>query len=276
MNDINRIKECFSDLKNKKKSALVAFLTAGDPDLATTLKVINALPAAGVDIIELGMPFSDPMADGPVIQRSYIRSLKSGNTLEKTLVLVKQFRKNNNKTPLILMGYYNPILKMGIKNFFKKAKSSGVDGILIVDLPPVSNSNNELDNETKRGELDIIRLITPTTDKGRLKSILNSSSGFLYYVSITGITGSKILRLKDIKKNYLSFKKYTKLPFVIGFGINTPNKAKEISCYSDGVVVGSDIIKNIEESIKNNSNIFDNVINLVKKYDRAIKSVKKL
>ena len=146
MSKFNRIKDCFSNLKNKKKSALIAFITAGDPDLDTSLKVINALPAAGVDIIELGMPFSDPMADGPVIQRSYLRSLKAGNSLDKTLNLVRQFRKNNKKTPLILMGYYNPILQMGIKLFLKKARACGVDGMLIVDLPP--DSNNELDIET--------------------------------------------------------------------------------------------------------------------------------
>ena len=253
---------------------MVAIITLGDPDLSTSLKVINALPKAGVDIIELGMPFSDPMADGPVIQRSYLRSLKAGNSLDKTLNLVRQFRKKNKKTPLILMGYYNPILQMGKKVFFKKASSCGVDGILIVDLPP--DSNNELAAEAAEGGLDIIRLVTPTTDKDRLKTILKSSSGFLYYVSITGITGTKISSLEDIKEKYMNLKEYINLPFVIGFGINTPIKAKEISCYSDGVVVGSDIIKSIEKSIKSNSNILNNVINLIKKYNRAVKSVKKL
>ena len=274
MKNINRIQDSFLSLKNKKKSALIAFITAGDPDLDTSLKVINALPAAGVDIIELGMPFSDPMADGPVIQRSYLRSLKAGNSLDKTLNLVRKFRKNNSKTPIILMGYYNPILQMGIKVFFKKARYCGVDGVLIVDLPP--DSNNEMDIETKEGDIDIIRLVTPNSDKGRLNTILKASSGFLYYVSIAGITGTKINSLEGIKKKYVYLKTYIKLPFVIGFGINTPKKAKEIASYSDGVVVGSDIIKNIEKSIKNNSNISDNVIRLVKKYNRAIKSVKKL
>ena len=227
MTNKNRIRDCFLTLKSKKKSALVAFLTAGDPDQKTSLKIINALPAAGVDIIELGMPFSDPMADGPVIQRSYLRSLKEGNSLYKTLNLVRQFRKNNNKTPIILMGYYNPILKMGIRKFFEKAKFSGVDGVLIVDLPP--DSNNELNKENKKEVLNIIRLVTPTTNNIRLKSILKSSSGFMYYVSITGITGTKISSFKDIKEKYLSLKKYIDLPFVIGFGINTPQKAKEIA-----------------------------------------------
>ena len=274
MSNINRIKDCFLVLKNKKKSALIAFITAGDPDLITSLKMLNALPEAGVDIIELGMPFSDPMADGPVIQRSYLRALKEGNSLDKTLNLVRQFRKKNKKTPIILMGYYNPILQMGIKAFFKKARSCGVDGILIVDFPP--DANNELDRETEEGGLDIIRLVTPTTNKDRLKSILKSSSGFLYYVSITGITGTKISKLEDIKEKYLNLKEFINLPFVIGFGINTPKKAKAMCSYSDGVVVGSDIIKNIEKSIKNNSNILNNVINLVKKYNRAVKSAKKL
>ena len=264
----SRINICFSKLKKEKKAAFIAFLTSGDPNFSTSLKLLKAMPKAGVDIIEIGMPFSDPMADGPVIQRSYIRALKSGSSLIKTLNLVKNFRSSNNFTPIVLMGYYNPILQMGLKKFINKAKDSGVDGILIVDLPP--EVSKELSLELNKSTLDMIRLASPTTTLDRMKNILRSSSGFLYYVSITGITGSKINKVLSIKKNYLLLKKIIKIPFVIGFGINSTKKAYEISRYADGVVVGSDLIKEIEKGIENRSNIFNNVIKLVKKYSNAI------
>ncbi len=264
----SRINICFSKLKKNKKSAFIAFLTACDPNFSMSLKLLKAMPKAGVDIIEIGMPFSDPMADGPIIQRSYIRALKSGSSLLKTLNLVKIFRSTNNYTPVVLMGYYNPILQMGLKKFISKAKNVGVDGVLIVDLPP--EVSKELSLELNKSTLDMIRLASPTTTKDRMKNILKSSSGFLYYVSITGITGSKINKILSIKKNYMFLKKIIKIPFVIGFGINSPKKAKEISRYADGVVVGSDLIKEIEKGIENRSNIFNNVINLVQKYSKAI------
>ena len=263
-----RINICFSQLKKEKKSAFIAFLTAGDPNLSTSLKLLEAMPKAGVDIIEIGMPFSDPMADGPVIQRSYIRALKSGSSLIKTLNLVKKFRLNNNHTPVVLMGYYNPIFQMGLRNFINKAKVVGVDGILIVDLPP--EVSKELSIELNKSTIDMIRLASPTTTKDRMRSILKSSSGFLYYVSITGITGSKINKILDIKKSYMKFKKTTNKPFVVGFGINSSKKAREIAKYADGAVVGSDLIKQIEKGIENKNNIFDNVVSLVKKYSKAI------
>ena len=263
-----RINICFSKLKKKKKSAFIAFLTASDPSFSLSLNLLRALPKSGVDIIEIGMPFSDPMADGPVIQRSYIRALKSGSSLIKTLDLVQKFRRTNNYTPIVLMGYYNPILQMGLKKFIKKAKDVGVDGLLIVDLPPESSA--ELLLELNKSALDMIRLASPTTTTNRMKNILRSSSGFVYYVSITGITGSKINKISDLKKNYEFLKKIIKIPFVIGFGINSPQKAYEISRYSDGVVVGSDLIKEIEKGIEKKANIFNNVINLVKKYSKAI------
>jgi len=264
----SRINICFSKLKKKKKSALIAFLTAYDPNFSISLKLLKAMPKAGVDIIEIGMPFSDPMADGPVIQRSYIRALKSGCSLIKTLELVKSFRTTNNITPVVLMGYYNPILQMGLKKFINKAKYSGVDGVLIVDLPP--EVSNELSLELDSSEIDMIRLASPTTTIERMHSILKASSGFIYYVSITGVTGSKINKILSIKKNYMYLKKVINIPFVIGFGINSPKKAHEISRYADGVVVGSDLIKEIEKGVENKSNIFNNVMNLVKKYSRAI------
>ena len=268
MND-SRINNCFSKLEKEKKSAFIGFLTACDPSFSMSLRLLKAMPKAGVDIIEIGMPFSDPMADGPIIQRSYIRALKSGCSLIKTLNLVKSFRITNNYTPIVLMGYYNPILQMGLKKFVNTAKDSGVDGVLIVDLPP--EVSQELSLELNKSKLDIIRLASPTTTTDRMKDILKSSSGFVYYVSITGITGSKINKILGIKKNYMYLKKIMKIPFVIGFGINSPKKAHEISRYADGVVVGSDLIKEIEKGIENRVNIFNNVISLVKKYSKAIK-----
>ncbi len=264
----SRINICFSKLKKNKKAAFIAFLTACDPNYSMSLKLLKAMPLAGVDIIEIGMPFSDPMADGPVIQRSYIRALKSGSSLVKTLNLVKDFRSTNNTTPVILMGYYNPILQMGLKKFIQKAKASGVDGILIVDLPP--EVSNELSLKLDTSKIDMIRLASPTTTIERMNSILKSSSGFIYYVSITGVTGSKINRMQDIKESYMYLKKVINIPFVIGFGVNTPKKAYVISRYSDGVVVGSNLIQEIEKGVENRSNIFNNVMNLVKKYSKAI------
>tara|TARA_E500000178_G_scaffold143740_1_gene143359 strand:- start:8061 stop:8870 length:810 start_codon:yes stop_codon:yes gene_type:complete len=264
----NRINICFSKLKKKKKSAFIAFLTACDPNYSMSLKLMKAMPQAGVDIIEIGMPFSDPMADGPIIQRSYIRALKSGASMIKTLKLVESFRSTNNITPIVLMGYYNPILQMGLKKFINKAKAAGVDGILIVDLPPEVSS--ELSSELDVSEIDMIRLASPTTTTDRMNNILKSSSGFIYYVSITGVTGSRINKILNIKKNYMFLKKVINIPFVIGFGINSPKKAYDISRYAEGVVIGSDLIKEIEKGIENKSNIFNNIISLVKKYSKAI------
>ena len=264
----NRINICFSKLKEKKKSAFIAFLTACDPNYSMSLKLMKAMPKAGVDIIEIGMPFSDPMADGPVIQRSYIRALKSGASMIKTLKLVESFRSTNNITPVVLMGYYNPILQMGLKKFINKAKAAGVDGILIVDLPPEVSS--ELSSELDASKIDMIRLASPTTTTDRINNILKSSSGFIYYVSITGVTGSRINKILNIKKNYMFLKKVINIPFVIGFGINSPKKAYDISRYAEGVVIGTDLIKEIEKGIENKSNIFNNIISLVKKYSKAI------
>ena len=264
----NRINICFSKLKEKKKSAFIAFLTACDPNYSMSLKLMKAMPKAGVDIIEIGMPFSDPMADGPVIQRSYIRALKSGASMIKTLKLVESFRSTNNVTPIVLMGYYNPILQMGLKKFINKAKAAGVDGILIVDLPPEVSS--ELSSELDASKIDMIRLASPTTTTDRINNILKSSSGFIYYVSITGVTGSRINKILNIKKNYMFLKKVINIPFVIGFGINSPKKAYDISRYAEGVVIGTDLIKEIEKGIENKSNIFNNIISLVKKYSKAI------
>ena len=268
----SRIKNKFDYLRKENLSALVAFFTSGDPDLKTSEKIIRGLPEAGVDIIEIGMPFSDPMADGPVIQRSYRRSLKNGNHISETFSIIKNFRKKDDTTPIVLMGYYNPIYQTGLKKFFNDAHNVGVDGILIVDLPP--EEDNEINKYNKgKKKIEIIKLATPTTDKERIKSISNSASGFIYYVSITGITGSKINNIYNIEKNYKNLKKRIKLPSVIGFGIDTPKKAKSIAKYADGIVIGSALIKELEKA-KNNRNAVNNILNLVEKYSNAIKTAR--
>ena len=246
---MNRIKKTFANLKKNKKKALGIFLTAGDPDLETSLDIIVNLPKNGADFIEIGMPFSDPMADGPVIQESSERALKSGMNLEKCLSLVKTFRKKNNEIPIILMGYYNPIYKYGREVFVKKALEYGVDGLIIVDLPP--EEDEELYNYSEKHNLSLIRLITPTTNKKRLAHILNDATGFVYYVSITGITGTQAANPDDVLLKLNNIKQYTKLPVVIGFGIRTPEQALKMASISDGIVVGSAVVEKIKYSLDN-------------------------
>tara|TARA_B100001057_G_scaffold492445_1_gene584851 strand:- start:893 stop:1624 length:732 start_codon:yes stop_codon:yes gene_type:complete len=220
---------------------------AGDPDLETTLNLLKLLPKNGVDIIELGMPFTDPIADGISIQRAGQRSLNSGTNLLKILNIIKEFRKTDNITPVVLMGYYNPIYSMGVENFLNKAKLVGVDGLLIVDLPP--EGDNEVCLPAKKKGIDFIRLATPTSNDKRLKKIIKNSSGFLYYVSITGVTGNKLTSIKDIQSKVLEIKKKTDIPVCVGFGIKNNKIAKEIANFSDGVVVGSAIIERIEKKL---------------------------
>ena len=268
-----RIKQKFLSLTKADKSALITFLTAGDPDFKKCSEILNKLPELGVDIIELGMPFSDPMADGPVIQNSYKRSLAGGNTMSKTINLVKDFRKIDQNTPIVLMGYYNPIYQIGIKRFLKKIKDAGVDGLLIVDLPP--ETIHEVYQEAEVLNIKLIQLASPTTDIKRIKNILKHANGFLYYISITGITGSKISNFLKIEKSYKKLKKNIKIPFVVGFGINSPSKAKNIASYADGVVIGSAIINQIDYSLKNKGNVAYNVFSTVKKYSKAILEARK-
>jgi tryptophan synthase alpha chain len=244
---MNRIKRTFANLKKNNKKALGIFLTAGDPDLATSLDILVNLPKNGADFIEIGMPFSDPMADGPVIQESSERALKSGMNLEKCLSLVKTFREINNEVPIILMGYYNPIYKYGREIFVKKALEYGVDGLIIVDLPP--EEDEELYNYSEKHNLSLIRLITPTTNKKRLARILNDATGFIYYVSITGITGTQAADPNDVLLKLNNVRQYTKLPVVIGFGIRTPEQALEMARISDGIVVGSAVVEKIKYSL---------------------------
>ena len=241
----NLISQSFK--KNEKK--LVTFVTGGDPDIDTSLQIIKTLINNGVDIIEIGMPFSDPMADGPTIQLSSNRAISKGIDLENIFYIAAEAKKIKNNLPIILMGYYNLILYFGIEKFVKRCKENGVDGLIIVDLQPEEDEN--LINELKNSQIDLIRLITPTTDEERLKLILNNASGFLYYVSVMGITGQKSADLNELEKSVDFIKKHTNLPIIPGFGIKNSTDVKNICKIADGAVVGSSIIKIIEENLTN-------------------------
>jgi tryptophan synthase alpha chain len=235
-----RIDARFAQLKKEGRSAFVAFVTAGDPDPKTSLAIVKALPKAGADVIELGMPFSDPMADGPSIQAAGLRALKAGMTLKKTLELVRAFRADDNTTPLVLMGYYNPIYIYGVDSFLSDAKSAGVDGLIIVDLPP--EEDTELCVPALQAGLNFIRLATPTTDDKRLPAVLANTSGFVYYVSITGITGAAAANAKVVADAVARIKRHTDLPVCVGFGIRTPDVARAIAERADGAVVGTALV----------------------------------
>ncbi|HEY8337302.1 MAG TPA: tryptophan synthase subunit alpha [Tardiphaga sp.] len=235
-----RIDTRFAQLKTEGRAAFVTFVMAGDPDLATSLEIVRALPKAGADIIEIGMPFTDPMADGPAIQAAGLRALKAGTTLKKTLALVATFRKDDNTTPIVLMGYYNPIYIYGVDKFLVDAKAAGVDGLIIVDLPP--EEDTELCLPALKAGLNFIRLATPTTDDKRLPAVLENTSGFVYYVSITGITGSGSAKSADVGAAVARIKRHTDLPVCVGFGIRTPDAARDIAAHADGAVVGSALI----------------------------------
>jgi tryptophan synthase alpha chain len=241
---INRIEKKFRELKAKKQKAFVAFITAGDPNLATTARLIPSLEKAGVDILELGVPFSDPMADGPVIQRSSERALASGTTLEKILKLVKQVRRQS-QIPILLMGYFNPILAYGVKKYFSAAKKAGVDGTLIVDLPP--EEGGEATRAARAHGISLVYLLAPTSDRERIQRVTRKGSGFIYYVSLTGITGAKLS--PDLKQQgaLKILKRNSRLPVCVGFGIKTPGQAKDVARRADGVVVGSALVNIMEQ-----------------------------
>ena len=249
---MNRIRKTFDKLNKKNKKALGIFVTAGDPNFESSLKLISNLPENGADFIEIGMPFSDPMADGPSIQLSSQRALKSGMNLNKCLSLIKIFREKNTHTPIILMGYYNPIYKFGKEKFIKNCKELGVDALIIVDLPP--EEDDEFYFEAEKNNLSMIRLVTPTTDKKRLKKILSNATGFVYYVSITGITGTQAPNIKNVQDNIKKIKQVTDLPIVIGFGIRSPNQANLMSEVSDGIVIGSAVVDLIKKTLDRDFN----------------------
>lgn len=240
-----RIDAKFAELKAQGKKAFVSYVMAGDPNYETSLEVVKGLPAAGVDIIELGLPFTDPMADGPTIQLAGQRALDQGMTLETTLQMARDFRKEDDTTPIVLMGYYNPIYNRGVDQFLKDAKDAGIDGLIVVDLPP--EEDDELCIPAQAAGLNFIRLATPTTDEKRLPKVLQNTSGFVYYVSITGITGAAEAQATNVGPEVERIKASTDLPVIVGFGINSPEKSEAIASVSDGAVVGSAIVKMIAD-----------------------------
>ncbi len=240
---MSRLQTRFAELKQQNRAALVTFITAGDPGYDTSLAILKGLPAAGADVIELGMPFTDPMADGPAIQLANIRALGARQNLAKTLQMVREFRQDNSDTPLVLMGYFNPIHHYGVPRFIADAKAAGVDGLIVVDIPPEHNS--ELCDPAQAADIDFIRLTTPTTDDKRLPKVLDGSSGFVYYVSVAGVTGAGAATLEHVEQAVARLRRHTDLPISIGFGIRTPEQAAAIARLADGVVVGSALIDHI-------------------------------
>lgn len=242
---MTRIETKFAALRAEGKKAFVAYVMGGDPNLATSLELMKGLPGAGVDVIELGMPFTDPMADGPTIQLAGQRALEAGQTLQATLDMAAEFRKGDSTTPIVLMGYYNPIYSRGVARFLTDARAAGVDGLIVVDLPPEEDA--ELCIPAQAAGLNFIRLATPTTDDRRLPKVLQNTSGFVYYVSITGITGAAAAEAADVAPEVARIKAATDLPVIVGFGIRTPDTARAIASVADGAVVGSAIVKMVED-----------------------------
>ena len=240
---MTRIDDTFARLRSQNRKAFVAYMMGGDPDVATSLALMQGLPGAGVDIIELGMPFTDPMADGPTIQLAGQRALEGGMTLDKVLEMVRAFRAGDTTTPIVLMGYYNPIYSRGVDRFLAEAAEAGIDGLIVVDLPP--EEDDELCLPAQAAGLNFIRLATPTTDNRRLPKVLQNTSGFVYYVSITGITGAAAAQATDVGPEVARIKAATDLPVIVGFGITTPDAAQSIASVADGCVVGSAIVKEI-------------------------------
>jgi len=240
---MTRIDAKFAELKEQGQKAFVAYIMGGDPDITTSLEVMKGLPGAGVDIIELGIPFTDPMADGPTIQLAGQRALGGGMTLQKTLDMATEFRKGDDTTPIVLMGYYNPIYSHGVDTFLKDAKAAGIDGLIVVDLPP--EEDEELCIPAQKAGLNFIRLATPTTDDKRLPKVLQNTSGFVYYVSITGITGAAEAQATNVGPEVARIKAATDIPVIFGFGVNTPEKAEAIASVADGTVVGSAIVSKL-------------------------------
>lgn len=245
-----RLATTFARCAAAQRAALVTFVTGGDPDPATSLALLKALPRSGADIIELGMPFTDPMADGPVIQAAGLRALRAGQTLAKTLDLVRSFRDDDGETPLILMGYFNPIYVHGVERFLVEAVAAGVDGLIVVDLPP--EEDDELCLPAMKAGLNFIRLATPTTDTARLPAVLANTSGFVYYVSVTGITGAAVPDYTRVTDAVRRIKQHTDLPVAVGFGVKTAENAAAVAAYADGVVVGTSLISVLKDSLDRN------------------------
>ena len=264
---MSRIKQKFDALRDANQKGLVTFITAGDPDTAKSLAVLKSLPDAGADFIEIGMPFTDPMADGPAIQDSSLRALENGMSIKGVLDMVRTFRANNTQTPIILMGYFNPIYQYGCTSFAKDAANAGADGLIIVDLPPEEDA--ELRIPATNAGLDFIKLVTPTTKGERLKTVLNNASGFIYYVSIAGVTGTKSADTEAVGAHIQEIKTITDIPVAVGFGIKTPEDAANMSKIADGVVVGSAIVNNMFDN-KASTELPDMISKQVKALKSAI------
>lgn len=256
-----RIERRFAALKDQGRAGLVTFTMAGDPDNATSLAIAVALPKAGADVIELGMPFTDPMADGPAIQAAGQRALRAGQTLAKTLTLVRDFRTNDDATPIVLMGYYNPIYIYGVERFLSDAKAAGVDGLIVVDLPP--EEDEELCIPALKAGMNFIRLATPTTNDERLPAVLRNTSGFVYYVSITGITGSAAPDTGKVSAAIARIKHHTDLPVAVGFGVKNAASARAIAAGADAVVVGSALVEALRASLDNDGNATNKTVKSV-------------
>ena len=266
--ETGRIDRRFAALNKQGRAALVTFTMAGDPDYATSVAILKALPKAGADVIELGMPFTDPMADGPAIQAAGLRALKAGQNMKKTLAAVRDFRAGDDATPIVLMGYYNPIYIYGVERFLADAKAAGVDGLIVVDLPPEEDS--ELCLPAMKAGLNFIRLATPTTDEKRLPTVLTNTSGFVYYVSITGITGAAAPDTGKVAAAVARIKRHTKLPVCVGFGVRTAAHARAIAEGADGVVVGSALVEAVRQSLGPNSKPTSKTVTAVTDLARAL------
>lgn len=269
---MSRLQNRFAELKQENRAALVTFVTAGDPDYATSLSILKGLPDAGADVIELGMPFTDPMADGPAIQLANIRALAGKQGMQQTLQMVREFREGNQSTPLVLMGYYNPIFVYGVERFISDAKEAGVDGLIVVDLPP--EHNDELCEPAQSAGIDFIRLTTPTTDDDRLPTVLAGSSGFVYYVSVAGVTGAGAATMDHVEEAVTRLRRHTDLPVCIGFGIRTPQHAAEVAKRAEGAVVGSALIDKIAEA-QSPQQAIDGVLGLCRELAEGVRGARR-
>jgi tryptophan synthase alpha chain len=274
---MSRIATRFAELRAKGRAAFVPFITAGDPDSETSFAILEKLPGAGADIIELGVPFSDPMADGPVIQASSLRALKAGMTVKRTLDLVRRFRVKDATTPIVLMGYFNPIHAYGQAAFVRDAASAGVDGLIVVDLGPEEDA--ELRGLAAAAGIDIVRLATPTTDDERLKTVLDGAGGFLYYVSVAGVTGTKTFTADDVKAAVARIRRASRLPCAVGFGIRTPEQAAAIAAIADAAVVGSAMVSCVAEAEaarKPRSQLIEGVLSLCRSLANSVHGAREM
>jgi tryptophan synthase alpha chain len=272
---MSRIAQRFAELRHAGRAAFIPFITAGDPDQETSFTILERLPSTGADLIEIGVPFSDPMADGPAIQASSLRALEAGMTVDGVLGLVRRFREEDLATPIILMGYFNPIHAYGVERFVKEAAAVGVDGLITVDLPP--EEDDVLRSPANANGLDIIRLATPTTDKTRLGTVVNGASGFLYYVSVAGVTGTKSYAENELRSAVKRLKEEIRIPCAVGFGIKTPEQASAVAGFADGAVVGSAIVTRIAEGVRNekpNEVIVEDVVGFCRSLADSVHAVR--